>query len=67
MEWSALVYVVLAAAVVALGLCVENKEYVQAAVEGGRAFGCRPTERRQARNRILPFDRSVSLQDRCGQ
>ena len=49
MEWSALVYVVLAAAVVALGLCVENKEYVQAAVEGGRAFGCRPTERRQAR------------------
>lgn len=52
MEWSALVYVVLAAAVVALGLCVENKEYVQAAVEGGRAFGCRPTERRQARNRI---------------
>ena len=52
MEWSALVYVGLTAAVMALGLCVENREYVQAAVRGGRQFAGRPMERRQMRNRI---------------
>lgn len=52
MEWSALVYVSLTAAVVALGLCVENGSYVPWAIEGGRRLGCPPLERRQARNRI---------------
>lgn len=52
MEWSAWVYVSLTVVVVALGLCVENGEYVPAAIEGGRRFGSGPLTRRQARNRI---------------
>lgn len=52
MEWSAMVYVALTAAVVALGLCVENSEYVSVAIRGGRQLGGRPLERRQARNRV---------------
>ena len=52
MEWSALVYVSLTVAVVALGLCVENGEYVPAAIEGGKRLGRAPFMRQQARNRI---------------
>lgn len=52
MERSALVYVALTAVVVALGLQVENAEYVPGYIRGGRKFGGRPYERRQARNGI---------------
>lgn len=55
MEWSALVYVALTGAVTALGLRVDNKEYVPGAVRGGREYGSGPLERRQARNRIAVF------------
>lgn len=55
MEWSALVYVALTGAVVALGLCVENKEYVPGYIRGGREFGSGPLERRQAGNAIAVF------------
>ena len=52
MERSAWVYVALTAAVVALGFCVENSEYVPTAVKGGRRLGSHPFERRQARNKV---------------
>ena len=52
MEWSALVYVALTAAVVALGLYVDNREYVPGYIRGGRMYGSPPFERRQARNGV---------------
>ena len=55
MEWSALVYITLTIVTVALGLFVENGDYVPQAIRGGRAFGSRPCERQQARNRIAAF------------
>lgn len=68
MEWSALVYVALTVITVALGLCVENQEYVPSYIKGGRDFyppdgrsGGQPgksgflCERRLARNRIALF------------
>ena len=53
MEQSALVYIVLTAVTVALGLAVKNQDYVPDALRGGRAFGSAPCQRRQARNRIV--------------
>lgn len=65
MEWSAMVYVTLTAVTVALGLCVDNREYVKAYIRGGRDYvpwsrgEAEPTgglcDRRQARNRIAVF------------
>lgn len=56
MERSALVYVVLTLVTVALGACVDNREYVPRYIRGGRKpgepAGC---DRRQARNRIAVF------------
>lgn len=53
MESSALVYVALTVVTVALGLFVDNREYVPRYIQGGRPFG-RPCccDRRQARNRV---------------
>lgn len=50
MEQSALVYVALTVATVALGLCADNRAYVPAHIKGGREFGAGPYERGQARN-----------------
>ncbi len=55
MERSALVYVMLTVVTVALGLCVENREYVPGAIEGGRKPGVCPCDRQRARNRIAAF------------
>ncbi len=56
MESSALVYVALAVVTVALGLLVDNREYVPAYIRGGRAPGVRPgCDRRQAANRVAVF------------
>jgi len=53
MEWSALVYVTLTVAVTALGLCVDNREYVPGYIRGGREYGVRPgCDRQQAHNGI---------------
>ncbi|MCI9230190.1 MAG: EpsG family protein [Lachnospiraceae bacterium] len=56
MERSALVYILLTAVTVALGLCVDNGEYVPDYIRGGRrpgrAAGNGLWERREARNRI---------------
>ena len=53
---SALVYVLLTAATVLLGLCVDNRKYVPGYISGRRPAGGAPfTERRQARNRIAVF------------
>ncbi len=55
MEWSASVYLILILLVTALGLCVDNREYVPGNIRGGRARGSCPCTRRQARNRIAVF------------
>ena len=53
---SALVYVLLTAATVLLGLCVDNRKYVPGYISGRRPAGGAPfMERRQARNRIAVF------------
>lgn len=56
MESSALVYVLLTAVTVLLGLCVENREYVSGYTGSGRSAGrAAYTDRRQARNHIAVF------------
>lgn len=56
MERSALVYVLLTAVTVLLGLCVDNRKYVPAYISGKRKAGASIyTERRQARNHIAVF------------
>ena len=55
MERSALVYITLTIVTVALGMFVENRDHVPEAIRGGRAFGCCPCDRQQARNRIAAF------------
>lgn len=56
MESSALVYFLLTAATVLLGLCVENREYVPVYTGSGRSTGRAVyTDRRQARNHIAVF------------
>ncbi len=56
MESSALVYVALTVVTVALGLFVDNREYVPAYIQGGRALNARPgCDRRQAGNRVAVF------------
>ena len=53
MEQSALVYILLTVVTVALGLWVDNREYVPDYIRGGRAFGRAPGyDRQQARNMI---------------
>jgi len=53
MERSALVYLLLTVVAVALGLWVDNKDYVEGYIRGGRAFGaCPGCDRQQARNRV---------------
>ncbi|MCM1062967.1 MAG: EpsG family protein [Eubacterium sp.] len=52
MEPSALVYVLLTAVTVLLGLCVDNRRYVPGYISGRRNAG---TDRRQARNHIAVF------------
>ncbi len=54
MESSALVYVALTVVTVALGLFVDNREYVPAYIRGGRTLGARPgCDRQQAANRVV--------------
>ena len=56
MERSALVYVLLTAVTVLLGLCWDNRKYVPAYISGKRKAGASIyTERRQARNHIAVF------------
>lgn len=56
MESSALVYVALTVATVALGLFVDNREYVPVYIQGGRALNaCPGCDRRQAGNRVAVF------------
>lgn len=56
MESSALVYVALTVVTVALGLFVDNREYVPGYIQGGRPFGAAPgCDRQQARNRVAVF------------
>lgn len=56
MESSALVYVALTVVTVALGLFVDNREYVPVYIQGGRAFGaCQGCDRKQAGNRVAMF------------
>lgn len=56
MESSALVYVALTVVTVALGLFVDNREYVPACIRGGRDAGSPPgCDRQQARNRVVFF------------
>lgn len=56
MESSALVYVALTVVTVALGLFVDNREYVPLYIQGGRPFGRRTCcDRQQARNRVAVF------------
>lgn len=65
MERSALVYIVLTVVTVALGLCVDNREYVKGHLKGGSPGpdggapgqgNCGPgCDRQQARNRIAVF------------
>ena len=38
MEWSALVYILLTVVTVALGLCVDNQDYVPDRIRGGRRY-----------------------------
>lgn len=60
MEWSALVYILLTVVTVALGLCVDNQDYVPDYIRGGRRYlawrgagdGNGLCERKEARNRI---------------
>ncbi len=52
MERSALVYIILTAVTVILGLCVDNRDYVPGQIRGGRVYGEGPCQRQQARNRI---------------
>lgn len=60
MEWSALVYILLTVVTVALGLCVDNQDYVPNYIRGGRRYlawrgagdGNGLCERKEARNRI---------------
>ncbi len=60
MEWSAMVYILLTALTVALGLCVDNREYVPDYIRGGRRYlswsggdgGNGLWERRRARNGV---------------
>lgn len=60
MEWSALVYILLTVITVALGLCVDNQDYVPDYIRGGRRFcpwsdsgmGNGLCQRRLARNRV---------------
>lgn len=53
MEQSALVYILLTVVTVALGLWVDNREYVPDYIRGGRQFGRMPGyDRQQARNVI---------------
>lgn len=53
---SALVYVLLTAVTVLLGLCVDNRRYVSGYISGRRRAGeTAYTERRQARNHIAVF------------
>ncbi len=39
MERSALVYIILTAVTVILGLCVDNRDYVPGQIRGGRVYG----------------------------
>lgn len=56
MERSALVYVLLTAVTVLLGLCVDNRKYVSGYISGRRKAGeAVYTDRRQARNHIAVF------------
>ncbi|MDE6925752.1 MAG: EpsG family protein [Acetatifactor sp.] len=56
MERSALVYVLLTAVTVLLGLCVDNREYVSGYISGRRKAGTAVyMDRRQARNHIAVF------------
>jgi len=56
MERSALVYIGLTLVTVALGMCVDNREYVPGYIRGGRPFGTPAgCDRRQARNRVAVF------------
>lgn len=56
MERSALVYVLLTAVTVLLGLCVDNRKYVPGYISGRRsASAASCTDRRQARNHIAVF------------
>lgn len=56
MESSALVYVALTVVTVALGLFVNNIDYVPVYIRGGRPCGSRPgCDRQQARNRVAVF------------
>lgn len=56
MERSALVYVALTIVTVALGLFVDNREYVPIYIRGGREYGaCPGCDRRQAGNRVAVF------------
>lgn len=56
MERSALVYVLLTAVTVLLGLCVDNREYVSGYISGRQKAGAAAyTDRRQARNHIAVF------------
>lgn len=56
MESSALVYVALTVVSVALGLFVDNREYVPERIQGGRALCARPgCDRRLAGNRVAVF------------
>jgi len=53
MERSALVYITLTVVTVALGLCVDNRDYVSGYLRGGREYGsCPGCDRQQARNRV---------------
>lgn len=56
MERSALVYVLLTAVTVLLGLCVDNRKYVSGYISGRRKAGeAVYTDRKQARNHIAVF------------
>lgn len=56
MESSALVYIALTVVTVALGLFVDNREYVPVYIQGGRAPGAPPgCDRQQAGNRVAVF------------
>lgn len=56
MESSAFVYVALTLATVALGLFVDNRDYVPGYIRGGRElYACPGCDRQQARNRVAVF------------
>lgn len=53
MDASAWIYILLTLVTVGLGLWVDNREYVEGYIRGGRAFGCRPGwDWQQARNGV---------------